>query len=189
MDVKGWFKKNKLKTIPDLYNQPRKRYGLTTTLSSAKGHYVGFGCAQGTVRCWPSRNGMDLWWMQTSINCSTAIYVWNVLLISLWTQWPPFRRPYFQMHFRKWFTYVFWLKFQWILFLRSNWQLPSIGLDNGLAPNRRQAIIWIDANPIRWRIYAVAGGNELINQSGSITRMVKRYPMYVLSDPTVWSNF
>ena len=25
---------------------------------------------------------------------------------------------------------------------------PSIGLDNGLAPNRRQAIIWTNADPI-----------------------------------------
>ena len=30
------------------------------------------------------------------------------------------------------------------LFLRSNLQCPSIGSDNGLAPARRQAIIWIN---------------------------------------------
>ena len=35
------------------------------------------------------------------------------------------------------------------------------GLDNGLAPNRRQAIIWTNAHPIHWRIYAL-GGDELI---------------------------
>ena len=28
---------------------------------------------------------------------------------------------------------------------------------NGLAPTRRQAIIWTNANPIRWRIYAWVG--------------------------------
>ena len=27
---------------------------------------------------------------------------------------------------------------------------PNFGLDNGLAPNRRQAIIWINADPIHW---------------------------------------
>ena len=30
-----------------------------------------------------------------------------------------------------------------------------------LAPNRRQAIIWTNADPIHWRIYAVLGGDEL----------------------------
>ena len=43
----------------------------------------------------------------------------------------------------------------------SNWQLHRIGLDNGLAPNRRQAIIWTNADPILWRIYAALGGDEL----------------------------
>ena len=27
---------------------------------------------------------------------------------------------------------------------------PNIELDNGLAPNRRQAIIWTNADPIHW---------------------------------------
>ena len=36
----------------------------------------------------------------------------------------------------------FRLKFHWRLFLRSNWQYSSIGLDNGLAPSTRQAITW-----------------------------------------------
>ena len=34
---------------------------------------------------------------------------------------------------------------------------PSIGLDNGLAPNRRQAIIWTNADSIPWCIYAALG--------------------------------
>ena len=29
---------------------------------------------------------------------------------------------------------------------------PNIGLDNGLAPNRRQATISTNADPIHWRI-------------------------------------
>ena len=36
----------------------------------------------------------------------------------------------------------------------ANLHQPSVGLDNGLAPNRRQAIIWTNADPIYWRIYA-----------------------------------
>ena len=41
---------------------------------------------------------------------------------------------------------LYGLKFLWSLFLGSNWQCLSIGSGNGLAPNRRQAIIgfsWI----------------------------------------------
>ena len=38
----------------------------------------------------------------------------------------------------------------------------SIGLDNDLAPIRRQAIIWTNADPIHWRIYAVLGADELV---------------------------
>ena len=36
-----------------------------------------------------------------------------------------------------------------------------IGSGNGLAPNRRQAITWTNADPIHWRTYAAPGGNEL----------------------------
>ena len=43
----------------------------------------------------------------------------------------------------------------------SNWQYPNMGLDNGLAPNRRQAIIWTNVDPIHWRIYAALRGDEL----------------------------
>ena len=37
----------------------------------------------------------------------------------------------------------------------------SIGLDNGLAPSRRQAIIWINDGIVYRRIYASLGRNEL----------------------------
>ena len=43
----------------------------------------------------------------------------------------------------------------------SNWQYPSIGLDNGVALNRRQTIIWTNADPIHWRIYETLGGDGL----------------------------
>ena len=39
--------------------------------------------------------------------------------------------------------------------------LLFIGSGNGLAPSRRQAIIWTNADPIHWRIYAALGGDEL----------------------------
>ena len=44
-----------------------------------------------------------------------------------------------------------------VCFDGSNWQLPSIGLENGLATNRRQAIIWTNADPILLHIYAALG--------------------------------
>ena len=34
--------------------------------------------------------------------------------------------------------------------------------------NRRQAIIWSNADPIRWRIYAALGGDELMPFSNKI---------------------
>ena len=37
-----------------------------------------------------------------------------------------------------------------------------IGSDNGLAPNRRQAIIWTNDDPVQRRIYASLGRNELM---------------------------
>ena len=40
-------------------------------------------------------------------------------------------------------------------------QMSSIGLDNGLASNRRHAIIWINTDLIYWWIYAALGGDEL----------------------------
>ena len=35
----------------------------------------------------------------------------------------------------------------------SNWQYSSIGLDNGLALNKWQAIIWTNPNQIYWHIF------------------------------------
>ena len=58
-------------------------------------------------------------------------------------------------------SFVFWLKFHWSLYEWSNWQWPNIGLNNALAPNRRQAIIWTNADPIHWLMYAAVGGDEV----------------------------
>ena len=33
----------------------------------------------------------------------------------------------------------------------------GVGSDNGLVPNRQQAIIWSNADPVRWCIYAALG--------------------------------
>ena len=41
-------------------------------------------------------------------------------------------------------------------------QYVIIGSDNGLAPNRRQAIIWTNDDLVHWRIHASLGLNELL---------------------------
>ena len=60
--------------------------------------------------------------------------------------------------------YAFWLQ---ILLkfcsLESNRQNSIIGSDNGLVPNRRQAIILTNNGLGFWRIYASLGLNELIS--------------------------
>ena len=43
----------------------------------------------------------------------------------------------------------------WFEFPKS--PIGSIGSGNGLAPNRRQASNWTNADPIQWRIYAALG--------------------------------
>ena len=48
---------------------------------------------------------------------------------------------------------------------------PSIGLDNGMATNRRHAIIWTNADPIHWRIYAAVGGDE-VTHCGLVTSQI-----------------
>ena len=56
----------------------------------------------------------------------------------------------------------FRLNFHWSLFLRVQLKYSTIGSDNGLAPSRRQAIIWTNGGIVYWRIYASLGLNELM---------------------------
>ena len=58
----------------------------------------------------------------------------------------------------------------------SNWQWPNIGLDIGLAPNRRQAITWTNTDPIHWRIYAALGGDELKDRAYSTGLCAREIP-------------
>ena len=78
-----------------------------------------------------------------------------------WTKWPRFPRRHFQTYFREWTVLYFDLNFTEVCSQESNWQYPSISLDNGLVLNRRQTIIWNNADPIHWRIYAALGGDGL----------------------------
>ena len=58
-------------------------------------------------------------------------------------------------------NFVFWSKFPWSWFLRIQLTITQHWLNNGLVPNRRQAIIRTNADPIHWRIYAALGEDEL----------------------------
>ena len=58
-------------------------------------------------------------------------------------------------------TFISWLKLHWSLFLRVQLTINQHHLDNGLAQYRWQAIIWTNADPIPWRIYAALGRDEL----------------------------
>ena len=49
--------------------------------------------------------------------------------------------------------WLHWLQFYWISSLGSNWQFVSIGWDDGLAPNRWQAIIWTNDSLFHWCIH------------------------------------
>ena len=54
-----------------------------------------------------------------------------------------------------------WFNFHWKLFLRvQRCQYYSIGSDDGLAPIRRQAIIWNNYGIVYWRINAPLGLNQ-----------------------------
>ena len=68
---------------------------------------------------------------------------------------------HFQVHFLEWLILNFKTNFIEICSFGSNWQYGGIGADNGLALNRRQAIIWTNVDMLYWRIYASLGLNEL----------------------------
>ena len=89
------------------------------------------------------------------------------------TRWPPFSRRHFQMHFPEWKCVNFEWNFTELCSQGSNWQYASIGSDNGLVPNRRQAIIWNNGGLGCQLIYASRGLNEL--RTGAVWSQCYRY--------------
>ena len=77
------------------------------------------------------------------------------------TKWPPFSRRHFEMDLLEWKCMNFYENFTEVCSLGSDSQLTSIGSDNGLVPNRRQAIIWTNDGQFYRRIYASRSLNEL----------------------------
>ena len=69
---------------------------------------------------------------------------------------------------------VFWLKFNWNWSPRIQLQYSSTGLDNGLAPVRRQAIIWRNDGIVYWHIYV------------TLPEWVKRFLWHYLKAALYW---
>ena len=77
------------------------------------------------------------------------------------------------MHFREWKVWKF------CILIKISLQFIPIGpannnpaLDNGLVPNRWQTIIWTNADPIPWRIYAAHVGDKLMAFEGNMMNSV-----------------
>ena len=68
----------------------------------------------------------------------------------------------FHARFREWKFCIFYINVTKVCSWGPNSQRPSISLYSGLAPKKRQAIIWTNADPIRWRIYAARMREESI---------------------------
>ena len=72
-----------------------------------------------------------------------------------------FGRWQFQMHFPQWKLQSSNSNFTDICSQGCNCQWASVSSGNGLSPLQCQAVIWTNADPIHWRIYAALGGDEL----------------------------
>ena len=78
---------------------------------------------------------------------------------ALWPVNSPHKRPVTREMFP--FDDVIMSNFTEVCSQGFNWQFCNIDLGNGLAPIRRQAIAWTNADPVHRRIYAALPGDEL----------------------------
>ena len=69
----------------------------------------------------------------------------EILQIEADTKWPPFYRRRSEIDFLEWKYMNFDWNFIEFCSYESNWKYSIIDSDNGLAPTRRQAIIWTNA--------------------------------------------
>ena len=79
-----------------------------------------------------------------------------------WDKMSDISQTTFSNAFSRTKIYELQIMFNSSLSLRSNYQYPCTGSDNGLAPTRRQAIIWTNDGLGHRRIYASLGLNELM---------------------------
>ena len=69
------------------------------------------------------------------------------------TKWLTFCRRHFQLHFLGWKPLYFDSNFAEIYYKESIWQYVSIVSGDGLAPVRRQAIVWTNDDPVCRHIF------------------------------------
>ena len=83
------------------------------------------------------------------------------MVYTYWDRNSPFWRRHFQMHFvgRKFMWYH--SNFTEFCSGESKWQCVKIGLGNGLAPSRRQAMVWTNVDPVHWDLYTSLGLGEI----------------------------
>ena len=99
-------------------------------------------------------------------HCQTYVQIYNSFAASL-THWGRDKMAGIfqtQMHFLEWKCFSFHWNFTEVYSKGSSWQFISIGSDNALAPNSRQAIIWTNSDLSCWRIYPSLGPNGLTDQ-------------------------
>ena len=103
----------------------------------------------------------DFYW-QKHLGYWSSMMSWCVLNSSPLNKMAALSQKIFSDAFLWMKSFAFWLIFHWSLFLRVQLTITQHCLDNGLALNRWQAVIWINADLIHWCIYAALGGDELI---------------------------
>ena len=109
------------------------------------------GCHFDTVRCGQGGRGLSLWWPY-GLRLPDLVYILSFLFIMNITEMIGISLRIVLRCFHDLMFLLCWeIKNSWSWFL----------IPNGLAPNRRHAIIWTNADPIHWRIYATLGGDEL----------------------------
>ena len=94
-----------------------------------------------------------------SFKCILTHWGWDKIAANIWTTFSNASSLIY---------IVFWLKFHWNFSKGSNYQYSSIGSDNGLAPVRWQAIIWINDGLVYWCIYVSLSLNELNTYKNTI---------------------
>ena len=141
-----------------------------------------------------------MWRWDFGLLCEFKVYLCQcseaALHIESETKWPPFRRRHFQVHFVECKLLNFNHNFPEICSSGCNWQYGSIGSDNGLAPNRRQAIIWINDGLGYWCIYASFGsqGVTLLVTCHVIMEhiiqgpLIYQYDLFIYFNRNSWKN-
>ena len=129
-----------------------------------------------------SKFSSDIW--RVSHQCcylGASQFKRNRSMLTHWGQarWPPLWQTTFSSAFPWIKIYKFWIKFHWNMFLRwtSNWQYGGIASDIGLAPKRRQAIIWSNVGMLHWCIYATHGLNDVIHSQSRRFEILQDIPI------------